>query len=725
MSWQVQAQALSDFFAVGPRRTVALACTFAAATGFAVYDGPLALLAVLVLAAAIVFVLCGRPVLAGLVVLAALTACANTSCRRPLCFAGDSTRVSGVACVQIDRVLADAPGKYGAVARVIAETSQRREAVLPLPPGSLVYLSCACGGDGRRMRRPRSGQTVLARGMLVRPEPAVYPWEFDERRYLESKNVQAILHASSLVLVRAQPASRQGLFADFYGRLEKRLASVQELAARTRARMVGCHEGTLGHEMGRLLASMVIGERAVRAPASVVKLFQDLGLSHVLAASGFNLSIVTGLAYFCVRLLTPNRWILMLAGFLAMLSFLALAGLSPSIERAALVGSLLLLSRCQARSLHAPAALALALVLTLCVNPAMLTDVGLQLSYLATAALIAFCPLLDPFCQRLKRKIWRLLAGAAAAVMVAQLSVLPLQMLYFWRVSLLFLPANLLVAPAVLACTAGGFSSSLFLCLGQPNCDWLAGCIDHVLRLPLAYIMWVTRMLAALGPSVLPVGPPPAASMIAYYTSAMALWCSLVCRRRRRLFIIWACLAVTALFWRPPRPHLVVACFKQALVIIDAEGHCTVQGQERSLIVDRFLRYQAVAKAASELVVPAPVLVLSAPLPAQLSRAEQVDCKLAVVRVASASELVARADLDHAAELLAASHAPLVVLSNLGRRAQKHLQECLRGQPVVVIGQTGPRSLVLIQPAAGAAFAVLKGRQRGDPTVTSVSSSTR
>ena len=68
-----------------------------------------------------------------------------------------------------------------------------------------------------------------------------------------------------------------------------------------RQALVQFHRSALGVHDGDLLSSMVLGDRAVSPEREIVDNFRASGLSHILAASGFNLSIVATSIYFVLR----------------------------------------------------------------------------------------------------------------------------------------------------------------------------------------------------------------------------------------------------------------------------------------------------------------------------------------------------------------------------------------------------------------------------------------
>ncbi len=136
------------------------------------------------------------------------------------------------------------------------------------------------------------------------------------------------------------------------------------------------------------------------------------------------------------------------------------------------------------------ATLASALLITLIADPGALTDVGLQLSYAATAGLILCArPLSELICAGRKEKIIRWFAETVAVVFASQLAVLPIQLVYFWQLGLMFLPANLVITPILAPLTILGFVSSV-LALFFP----LHGFVESTFSL----LVWMVDMLALL-----------------------------------------------------------------------------------------------------------------------------------------------------------------------------------------------------------------------------------
>jgi competence protein ComEC len=131
-------------------------------------------------------------------------------------------------------------------------------------------------------------------------------------------------------------------------------------------------------------------------------------------------------------------------------AYAILAGASPSILRAAVMASVVLLARESGRRGGAQAALSLTVLALLLLEPATIGDAGFQLSAAATAGLLAWASRVrDWLAARLPTVTPGWLLETLGVSLAAQAATLPLTLLDFERISLVAPLANLLIAPLV------------------------------------------------------------------------------------------------------------------------------------------------------------------------------------------------------------------------------------------------------------------------------------
>jgi competence protein ComEC len=210
--------------------------------------------------------------------------------------------------------------------------------------------------------------------------------------------------------------------------------------------------------------------------------FRRSGLSHLLAVSGQNVTLLALLAMPLLGALgIPLRerlvWVLGL-----IVVYVPLAGAGPSIQRAGVMGAAGVLATLAGRRASRLYALLLALGVTLAIDPGIAADVGWQLSFAAVAGIfILVSPLRQAIAARIGRGGWRgALSEGAAVTIAATLATAPLIAFHFETLSTTTLLANLLAMPAVAPAMWLGMASA-------------AG--SQVPGLPLEPLNWLNALL--------------------------------------------------------------------------------------------------------------------------------------------------------------------------------------------------------------------------------------
>lgn len=248
-----------------------------------------------------------------------------------------------------------------------------------------------------------------------------------------------------------------------------------------------------------LVPALVDGDDA-GLPPTLEADFKATGLTHLLAVSGTNLTLLVGfvlaLARWCrVR----GRW-LAVVGAAGIVGFVLLARTEPSVLRAAVMGTVALLGLGHDGLQRGLRALGVAVLVLVLVDPRLAVTAGFVLSVLATAGILVLAPGMR---DGLTRWLPRWLAEAIAVPLAAQLACTPVVAAISGQVSLVAVGTNVLAAPAVGPATVLGLAGGLLGVVWEPLgrlagtlaswcVAWIIVVAEHGAALPVAAVEWGT-----------------------------------------------------------------------------------------------------------------------------------------------------------------------------------------------------------------------------------------
>lgn len=464
-----------------------------------------------------------------------------------------------------------------------------------------VESGVASGAKGQ-LHTPLPGDLVEIAGVLRKPRGKTFSFEFDEAAWLASKGIFARLSV--------KPDDLHFIECDSAGQFDKTsLASSgffdfsnwSRTIAVLRKVIVTAHTQHLGEVDGGLFSSMVLGDRVVSIDQELKQQFSLVGLSHLLAASGLNLTIIVTTALLLCRFVpAPNgqgqingqerraNYLSTGIPFLCVVIFTAFAGAGPSVSRAAIMCLVALWARLAFVKLAHGAALAFALLFALTLDPISVLDVGFELSYGATFGIVYIYPLVELAWLKDIGNVWlRALSSLVAVVVAAQIAVLPIQLQVFQQLSILVVPANLLAEPVVVPLTIMGFVSSILAVLASSQLpSWLTCCqplidgaaqlswlIDWLAKFPLEWLTYIVAALARLPLVSMSVAKPQVAHIFAYYLvlAVVLIWGR--CRPRLACLLLCSSFVLFTAISYIESPLLQLLCTKSDLVVNRGNGN--------------------------------------------------------------------------------------------------------------------------------------------------------
>jgi len=323
--------------------------------------------------------------------------------------------------------------------------------------------------------------------------------------------------------------SAEGLLAAARWSLVRHRAAVQARADR------------LYGPRGGLVSALVLARREGLAPETRTA-FARTGIAHLLAISGFHVGVVAGLLLALARSVGTDRRRAVGIAAMGCWTYVAFLGFPEAACRAALILTLVGLAGARGRPAARWAPLGTALLLLLAADPLRVSSVGVQLSFLGAAGLLAWS---RPLERRLRaglrrgvealplrsrrpgasnpgpvQRVVSFLEGSArplAAGVAATAATLPVVAWHFEEVSLVGVPATLLASPLVALALPGALLTLVLEPVLPAVAHFLAGGVDVVLALLVegttrvagwdGASAWVPRTwtLAALGGAALAV----------------------------------------------------------------------------------------------------------------------------------------------------------------------------------------------------------------------------
>lgn len=230
--------------------------------------------------------------------------------------------------------------------------------------------------------------------------------------------------------------------------------------------------------------------------------FKISGISHVIAVSGLHVSILFGLLY---TVTAKKRMVSGILGIPILALFAAVVGFTPSVTRACIMQSLMLVAIMTNREYDPPTALAFAVLVMLGINPLTILSVSFQLSVGCLVGIFLFSEKIRAFLaaperlnvgkgKSVRERLKRWIASSVSVTLSAMVMTTPLVAYYFGCVSLVGVVTNLLTLWVISFIFYG-----IILCLGLSMVGIGVGTVGAwVVSLPILYVKETARLLSKI-----------------------------------------------------------------------------------------------------------------------------------------------------------------------------------------------------------------------------------
>ncbi len=304
------------------------------------------------------------------------------------------------------------------------------------------------------------GDEVEVRGLLTTPENFITQSgkEFNYERYLHNQDIYFVIkNAKVKILSHNNGSYLQAKLFQFKNNFIHRVGEV------------------IQNPESDLADGLLLGSRG-GFDSDQRNEFISTGTIHIIALSGYNVTIVAKSVMWFFGFFLPilvSLW----AGLVMILLFVLMSGASATAVRAGIMAVIALVAQMTGRTYDAGRALVIAGAGMVAYDPRVLTDMSFQLSFLATFGVLFITPKVVPWLMFLPARFK--FRETVATTVAATIAVLPLLLYSTGILSLVSLPANVLILPIIPVTMFFSFLAGIF------------GFIFHIFALPFGFIAYL------------------------------------------------------------------------------------------------------------------------------------------------------------------------------------------------------------------------------------------
>lgn len=337
------------------------------------------------------------------------------------------------------------------------------------------------------------------------------------------------------------------------GKNKSLIYKIKILISGLRKNVINLYNSNLNKSNAAILNGLIVGNKN-DIDKDTIKNFRKASLSHVLAISGAHFSYIVLVLNFINKILKHKK-IGYYVNILIMIFFIFFTGATPSVVRAGVMNILLILAKLLHKKSDFWTNLAVSLLIQVIINPFVIFDVGLVLSY---TGVIGIVTLYNNFIKIIKNKI-------ISVTLSANLALLPIMISNFNMLSLSFIISNLVATVILGPIIICGFLSIIF------RFKFLFLILNFLISL----LNKSAKICASIPFSVIYICTPSMISVLAYYL--------LYCKKYIKVLII--IVVVSNLNFQ-----VINANIKDELLInfVDvSQGDCTlIRYQNKNILID-------------------------------------------------------------------------------------------------------------------------------------------
>jgi len=288
------------------------------------------------------------------------------------------------------------------------------------------------------------GDKIKVLGKLQEPSEDLEG--FDYKEYLQKDGIYSVINFPKVELIKEKnyPSFTWLIYGKILQLKEKLRESINQI---------------FPFPQSSILNAILLGDKK-QIPQDWKEKLNIAGVRHIVVVSGLHITILTTILLNVFLALGFWRQQAIIASLIFILLLVALTGFQPSAIRAAIMGGLFLLAQYFGRMNASSRSIIFAASIMLLQNPLLLkSDIGFQLSFLATMGIIFLSPILEDFLKKIPNTFQ--LKSILSMTLSAQIFTLPILIYNFGYFSLVSPITNILVLPFLPWILGLGFLSGI------------------------------------------------------------------------------------------------------------------------------------------------------------------------------------------------------------------------------------------------------------------------
>ncbi|HKL99177.1 MAG TPA: DNA internalization-related competence protein ComEC/Rec2 [Mobilitalea sp.] len=368
------------------------------------------------------------------------------------------------------------------------------------------------------------GNEVTVSGTIQKFSSATNPGQFDEKMYYKIQNINYKMRADEIRIIN----SRCSKYHLVLNTIKQKLLKV--------------YDAILPDKEAGALIAMLLGEKYLLEDETK-SLYQENGISHILAISGLHVSLIGASIYAILRKLKTGLLPATIISILFIYSYGVLTNFSVSTNRAVVMFIIMLLARSFGKTYDMLSALSLCALLILLQNPLQLFSAGFLLSFGAVLGIAVLLPCI--------RGVFTYKNPVVDGVLIsisAQIMTLPMILRFFFQLPIYSVFINLLILPTmtllVLSSLLAGVVGLLSLRLGV----FLIGGANYLLKM----YEWLCRLGSKIPYNLYTTGRPENIRIIIFLLLLTAfIWGATKYKKKPILLLLVAAVLILVL----PKPN--------------------------------------------------------------------------------------------------------------------------------------------------------------------------